>query len=60
MKVTHIQLTAIDTIEEKFLAKVVSDYGHYSRGDIGVTCNDEFGDYAMIIDRKGNYRSTQY
>lgn len=57
MKPTHMQLTAIETLEEKFGIKVDSDFGHLSNGDIRLVCSDRFGEYAMIIDRKGNYQS---
>ena len=53
MKATIQQLKQLSNLEKDFCIKVISDYGFYSNGDIGVLCKDNFGEFAIKINTQG-------
>ena len=53
MKASEKQLEAIENLKRNFLILSYEDYGFYSNGDIGLTCKDKYGDFAIIINKKG-------
>ena len=60
MKATAKQLVSLNDLGINFGIKVISDYGFYSNGNIGCLCEDNYGQFNVIIDKNGTVTSKQY
>ena len=52
MKASFLQLNFIENLEKNFKINYI-DYGFLSNGDISVLCKDEFGEFAICVNKNG-------